>query len=205
MGQNRGIGHRILTLNELNVTFWAPNVCANFLQKQVRLARVGLRSDDRETDGSDFIICAVPCCCCISWTDENVEKRINMLRPTAVISRLISDERRLWWCVCWCHQQWYIIVTVTVHCCCYQVFHCCCCCCCWNSWHQWRLSTSCRAVGISWPDILRVIWENQWLHSTGHQVALFTLCRDVATCLFDHRQHEMMKWTGTAQSSLRWD
>jgi len=52
LGKNRGRGDRIMTPNEVDLTFWVPNYGAKFHQNRVRIATEGGWTD-RKTDRCD--------------------------------------------------------------------------------------------------------------------------------------------------------
>jgi len=63
--QNRGRENRILTLNEVVLSLLTPNNDAKFHQNRVKIATVGARTAERQTDrqkdASDFIIYPMLC------------------------------------------------------------------------------------------------------------------------------------------------
>jgi len=72
----KGSRHRILTPNELDLSFRAPNDYAKFHRNRPKIATVGVTTDrhtvshtHRQTDESDFIIC--PMLCYSNGTDKN--------------------------------------------------------------------------------------------------------------------------------------
>jgi len=67
LGKNWGRSRRILTPNELYLTFWVPDYGAKFHQNRVRIATVEGGQTD-VTDASEFIIC--PMLCYSNGTDD---------------------------------------------------------------------------------------------------------------------------------------
>jgi len=60
--------YRILTPNELDLSFPTPNYCAKFHQILFKIATVGAMTD-RQTDASDLVICLM--LCYSNGTDNN--------------------------------------------------------------------------------------------------------------------------------------
>ena len=64
VGGNRGSRYRILTPNELDLSFCAPNDCAKFHRNPPKIVTVGVMTHTQthtQTDTSDFIICLILC------------------------------------------------------------------------------------------------------------------------------------------------
>jgi len=59
-GKIRGRHYRILTPNELDLSFLTPNNCAKFHQILFKIATAGAMTDT-QTDASDLIICPMLC------------------------------------------------------------------------------------------------------------------------------------------------